>query len=513
MNQTVNKRNIVEEIKKIYIKYKVYILTGCTFLFFLFTMLFRLTHSALWGDEWVEYRYSQTAIKTGEFYKCVISTFQPPLYNFIMHFWLKINQSIYWFRFFNVCLGMTSAIFLFLMLKKLYNKRTAEISLCILAVCYYWIYCVQECSEYMLMLFFLFTALFFYIETTNKFSYNKMCFFILSCVGAMYSQYGSIFVVVPLLLLFYFSNILNKKIAIKRKVIITIAYIFSLIAFALPLYIFFAKVQLEHNGISNNSLSFDLKMCKDFPFILGRIIGYFFYLDTEGAWTCLWSIISILLLFCIILVILKGKLNWNKKSILVSLLIAYILHYFLVQLHIYAMVHPNMSAGFFSRYSYFYIPLLCVSLPIVFCEYYSLYSTLIPKKTLFALCGAGFLIMFLSFYNILENWNKALDNKFAEIWIENNGWEDKTYLLGMAKYGFNYYVSHSDNYQEGYLNNTSTSVDLDNLPNAFWVWRTNWGGDYQPVIDKANEMGYTVTIYEDSGYSGQLAYCYKKSEP
>ena len=37
-----------------------------SFLFFLFMMLFNLTNSALWGDELVEYYYSQKAIKTGE---------------------------------------------------------------------------------------------------------------------------------------------------------------------------------------------------------------------------------------------------------------------------------------------------------------------------------------------------------------------------------------------------------------------------------------------------------------
>lgn len=54
--------------------------------FFLFTMLFRLTHSALWGDEWVEYQFSQACISTGELYMKVINTFQPPMYNHVMHY-------------------------------------------------------------------------------------------------------------------------------------------------------------------------------------------------------------------------------------------------------------------------------------------------------------------------------------------------------------------------------------------------------------------------------------------
>ena len=124
------------------------------------------------------------------------------------------------------------------------------------------------------------------------------------------------------------------------------------------------------------------------------------------------------------------------------------------------------------------------------------------------LIGALVICMTLSAYSTLKNWNKALDNQFADIWMENNGWENTTYLYGTASYGFNYYVSHADGYRDGYLNNATTSVDNNNLPLCFWAWRTNWGGDgWQSTIDRAKELGYTVTIYKDYGYSGQLAFC------
>ena len=42
------------------------------FLFFLFMCVFNLMHSSLWGDEWVEYYYSQKAIKTGDMYNAII---------------------------------------------------------------------------------------------------------------------------------------------------------------------------------------------------------------------------------------------------------------------------------------------------------------------------------------------------------------------------------------------------------------------------------------------------------
>lgn len=64
----------------------------------------------------------------------------------------------------------------------------------------------------------------------------------------------------------------------------------------------------------------------------------------------------------------------------------------------------------------------------------------------------------------------------ATIWIENKGWKDTTYLYGMASYGFKYYVSHANGYEEGDLDNRTTKIDNKNLPLRFWAWRTNWGG-------------------------------------
>ena len=199
----MNIKDIIEEIKK----------KNCfiviLFAFFVFMMVFHITHSALWGDEWNEYYFSQASIRNGDMYKRVIGTYQPPLYNFLAHFWLKINKSVLWFRCFNLLFGCASGFFLFYTLKKLYDKKTAGIALCVLGVSYQWIYCVQECSEYTLMLSCLFGALYFYVLVFEKFMYQRMICFIACNVLAIYSQYGLLFFSFPLLLLFFMSNVLN----------------------------------------------------------------------------------------------------------------------------------------------------------------------------------------------------------------------------------------------------------------------------------------------------------------
>ena len=494
--------------KSIFNKQNIFI--GAAFAFFLFMMCHNITYSALWGDEWIEYFYSQADIMNGDLYNKIVSTFQPPLYNFIMHFWLEINQTVLWFRSFNIVFGSISGIFMFMTLKKLFNEKIACMALCVLAVCYQWIYCIQECSEYALMLCCLFGTLYFYVASFDKFSYRRMALFILCAVLAIYSQYGSVFIVLPLLFLFYVGNIFNRGVRKKEKIVIMFSYVVCLVVFANPLYFFFLKEQLANNEISGHTVMLTADLLKDLPFTFGNILGYFYNLNSGDTWNILLSMLGLVLIILSIFIVVEGKLSWNKKSLIISFWIGYIAHYFLVQLHIYAMVHPNQSGGFLVRYSYFYIPILSVVLPIIAVEFNSFISAERSSRLLKYFVGVPFVVCIcLSFFSTLKNWNKALDNQFASIWMENEGWKDTTYLYGqVATYGFNYYVSHSDGYEEGYLDNVTKKVDNSNLPPRFWAWRTNWNGDgWKTTIDAATDLGYTVIVYKDAGYSGQLAYC------
>ncbi len=482
---------------------------GAVFSFFVFMMLLQITHSALWGDEWIEYDYSQANISNGDLYNKIISTFQPPLYNFVMHFWLKISKTVLWFRCFNVLLGCISGIFLFLTITKLFNKRAAAFVLCVLAISYQWIYCIQECSEYALMVCCLFGALYFYVITLDNFQYWRMILFILCAVLAMYSQYGAIFVAFPLLFLFFTENMLNRNVDKKRKIWIIFSYIACLFIFAAPLYFCFLQKQMATNQIAGHAVSLTADSLRDFPFILGSILGYLYNLYSGNTWKTLLDIFGFALIVVSVWVMATGKLDWIKRSLIIALWIGYTAHYLLVQLHIYAMVHPDESAGFLARYSYFYIPFLSVVLPIIFIEFYSMIRIGNIGKFYIFFSGVAFAIcMSISFFAICNNWRKAYDDEFASVWMKFEGWKEKTYLYGMAPYGFNYYVTHSKGYEDGYLDNATTLVDNYNLPPRFWAWRTNWGGEgWQTTIDTATALGYTVHMFYDLGYVGQLAYC------
>jgi len=79
-------------------------------------------------------------------------------------------------------------------------------------------------------------------------------------IGAIYSQYGAVFVIMPLLLLFYFANLVSKDVPKERKIGISVLYFVSFVIFAIPLYVFFLRIQLKANGMGGNLIPFDLEM-------------------------------------------------------------------------------------------------------------------------------------------------------------------------------------------------------------------------------------------------------------
>lgn len=481
----------------------------CAYAFFIFTMICNLTHSAPWGDEWVEYAVSQRSIRTGALYQAIIGTFQPPLYNFLMHFWLKIDKSILWFRLFNVVLGMGSGMFVLMGVKKLYDLRCAGITVCALAACYRWVYCTQECSEYALMLFGLFGSIYFYIILNERFSYIRLGLFVVFCVISIYSQYGAVFVALPLLAVYYFKVMSDRETGFKTKVWLNLIYAFCLFVFAFPLYHYFLSIQLRANQIADHAVSLNIALFSDVFTALGRILGYLYSLNRSDDWMFLWDLAGIFLLAASVYLLcaFRHKLSWTKKSLIQVLWLAFLFHFILVKLHVYAMVHPDVSAGLYERYSYFYIPIFCYSLPVILCELKGIPDRRFNKNIVPVLSGIGLVCLYFSLYSLLNNWDKAYDNRFAEIWISNRGWENKTYCLGPALYSSSYYISHAEGYKEGYLDNLTGDIDLNSLPDSFWIWKLSWG-DYGTIINKAKEEGYTIIEYAESGWNEELTFCY-----
>ena len=107
-------------IKDIDNKNRDYFLLGSVLILFILVTTYKLTNASLWFDETVEYWYSKVLVGTLPYdstkvnmYQRITSTYQPPLYNILMYFWLRISDSVWWFRFFGVVMGFIGMIGLY----------------------------------------------------------------------------------------------------------------------------------------------------------------------------------------------------------------------------------------------------------------------------------------------------------------------------------------------------------------------------------------------------------------
>ncbi len=482
-------------------------MTGAVFVILFFLMAFQITHSALWADEWVEYRISQLSLTNGTQYRNVIETFQPPLYNVLMHFWLKISTSVVWFRLFNLIPGMIAGLFLYRTMRLLYRPAVGRAAVLWLSVSYQWVFCIQECSEYALMLMFCFGAIFYFVKGSKVQAWRHTAALILMCVGAMYSQYGAVFLVVPLLMLHLRS--VFREAEMKQKAAALGMYAAAGLLFAVPLYLFYARIQMENNKIGSSAVPLsELVSVKEIITTPGLMIRYLWNAGSHPAVTVMFQLVGAALLAGSLFLLVRKKAEREKRDLIVLLLAAYGMHYVLVKLHLYGMISPGESAGFFGRYSYFYLTILTVSVLTIVLEAREMLQRAAWKRGIALSAGAVFLLTaIVSTPKILNNWHKSYDDQFAKIWISERGYEETTFLIGTAGYGFYYYVGYGHSTDQVY---GAEAIDVSDLPDRFWLWRTNWGGEaYEETIAEAKKQGYQVEEYINEGSSGQLAFCFR----
>ena len=471
--------------------------TWAAFALFTFTMLFRLMHSPLWGDEWNEWRFSQAPFRGGKFLAAVTDTFQPPLYNVLAHFWLAVSDSLLWFRLLNIPLGWLAAAILYRTVAERNGRPAGAAAVCALALCNQWVWCIQECSEYTLMLLFLFLALRAFVRTWETFSWKSLVLFLAACVGAMYSQYGAVFVVAPFGAALWLRTAAWRRVPFRRAAAVTGAFAFCGAAFGLPLWYWFLRVQMAHNQIAGHAVSFSWELFRGFPFALGEMAGWFFALENLPSWGLAGSIACAALLAAVAVsaFVLRGS-AWRALS--VCLLATYVLHFVLVRLQIYAMIRPGLSAGFLCRYSFFLLPVLAFWGSAAAADALRGLRRVRSRPLRFAV-AAGFAAAALavagnSFVHVLRNRHKAWDDEFARIWVENRGWEHRTFLTGFSRPGFLHWVGRRMELTDIPRGTVAYCIKHP-LPDAFWIWQANWNPESAfDTLEEAKRRGYEVPV-------------------
>ena len=426
------------------------------FTFYSIITSYKLTHASLWFDEAVEYWFSkvmfgQTPVDAASnaagaenMYDRIISTYQPPLYNVIMHFWLKISDHEWWFRFFGVVAGFFAMVAIFktvqLLSKSIYAASFAVIiSSCIYRLLYYW----QECSEYCLMLAGLSWAFYYWIKLIIAPCKKTLISFIILSIISVYSQYGAAFPIASMIILAFISVMSDKDKPL--KITITLAYVISFVFTALPLYFLFMKKQLEKQLREKAVLTefkFEGNPVSDVFRNLFKVFKWnFFSYFNDVTVTILLSIFII----CLISALVFGSRLY--KLIAVANIMAWCFYYYSVKTGAYSY------GDFGNRYNLIFIPIWILSFfAFAINVFNSLNHERIRKYGLSSVFSGAAVCFSLCFCvyswnaKIYNNWEKENGRKMVQTCYSSNVYESNILVYYGAACAFAYYTRVNEKY-------------------------------------------------------------------
>lgn len=483
----------------------LFVILMCLFVFY----LTQLTRFGIWYDEGIEYLYSKfmsgplpdnvvaNAEGTNNMYERVVITYQPPLYNLVMHVWLSLFDSEWSFRLIGVIVTFIGAIGFFKALKTVSSDYYCAL---IGTVVYLFIPCVMfyglECAEYNLMLCLVVWGLYYFLECMHengckKDKKNLFLFLIFACLAA-YTQYGSILIMGILYIV-----LLAVYIKRKDKGMIRFAAIgggMAIVLCGVPLMIFFLLPQMElqasssvsHTPVFVNNLVYSLfygvKVLTEFIFhtVSSRMMGFVI---------AVFGIMSVVALF---------YKNRNLSKLWLLSCAIYLLYFILVMLSFYAYNKWDGSLGcnnLGNRYTLYMVPVVFMTL------FYGVY--LFYNK--FVLHGKYHIVKKIIFFSIVLLYIVALirtpgvrqkdagEKEAYEAWFNAGGYNHYTLVENFQNPAFQFYYMHSDKY--------------DPSRNCNVIGEGNWSrrATSEEIYDNFNKMGIfsqdTVIIISSSQFA------------
>ena len=517
-------------IKQFILKNSKYLMFLGIFIFYFAIALHNLTHSSLWYDETIEYFFSkyffgEIPININEEmpYQRLLSALQPPLYNFIMYFWLKIHDSELWFRLFGVFAGGVAIFGIYKSLLRLIDYKWAGAFCCFTVCLYNFIYYCQECAEYNLMLCFVAWFLYFFVKLLEKITIKDTVLFVVLGSLSVGVQYGSAFCIVGAGIVLFIKALLEKD--FKALKLLSFSYFSAFIFFALPLYWFFAKIQLTRPDMAAKVLNIHFirnNFIFDFLSSFFHSVHYIFSCHNFHLKLNL-PINFVISQFLVVFIFISGLLFGLIKSLKekeqnrifclnITFIIVWLFYYIAVKFGFYAY------GKFSNRYELFLYPLTV----IVFGTDIVFFVQNLLKTKLHNILKGGFIwvlvciLCYFCSYNlkfICQNWEKEDYRGLVNFWYKNKLYENQSVIYYELRHGFGYYFLNDKRYKKEYENSfvmQPWSGDTDdyqtffkehygeNLPDSFYFcFGHNVNKDIYPIIISFISMGYIFEeVYE-----------------
>ena len=434
------------------------LLYAAVFVGILAVYLMRATASGLWFDEAIEYYFSSTlrgpvpgARSDYTMYRRILLTYQPPLYNGLMYLWLSIYDSEFWFRLAGILVTFIGGAGVYLALREIADRDWAAAGAAVYLLAGGVSEYALEAGEYNLMMCMMCWAVFFYLRAVRKETGGSVLGFIAFACLAAYSQYGVVFLIVPM----YGSLFLHFVKRKKRLRELLIGSLAALIA-AVLLVRFFLISQMRVQGSAGVSHTpvFAYGIADVFV-SLARTLVFTFH---SGKWIqlALAAPAGLLLLFAL------PQRDRTLFRLLLLLSCGWIAYYLLTACSVYGYNgrwNPNQlgTANIGGRYSLMFAPLMAVTLV------YGVYrfraarpDGSAPKWMAAALC---LLIAYavIGAWGILATPKKDDVREATQVWYDEKAYNAKTLVNQWDDPIFQFYLTHHPDYEEAYQENVVLS--------------------------------------------------------
>lgn len=158
---------------------------------FFLLRLYRLGYHDFWYDEAGTVFYAQHPW----------GNWNAPLYWILLHFWIKLfGISEFSMRFPSLIFSFLSVVLVFIMGRKLFNKRVGIIASIIMGLSPFHIWYAQEARDYSMLLFFGMLSSWLVYKAINEKRLKIWAFFILASIAGLYTNYFFIFILIAQLI-------------------------------------------------------------------------------------------------------------------------------------------------------------------------------------------------------------------------------------------------------------------------------------------------------------------------
>lgn len=393
------------------------ILAGVIFCFI------RNAEDSLRYDEAMEYLISNT-----DYYRMnplIRSTFQPPLYNYVIHIWLMISKSVMWFKIFNI---VCYALCIWGLIKIMQFFYASNVMLLVAVICQSGcsglIYYSQICGEYVLAYVLTYWMVYAALMMIRNPKWKTIiCYMVLAILG-IYTQYGVAFSIIG-------TGVVAAVVLIFRRdyknfARLVVSGIVSGICLVLPLYFTFAKVQT-----ANQKNDLDIIGFRSMLEGLKEALAFSMFCWHDNYQARLTGILVIALVLLSILIIYKiVRMRKEDKSVFEYEWL-YIFGMIAVALIFYL---PAVDSGIYaygdyaSRHTTLIMPLLLIGMVLfVFIAVKILSNNLVEKWISRGIITVtvGLFLLNAFHFNAIEHWDydqidnglKVIQNSNSPVWI------------------------------------------------------------------------------------------------